>query len=83
MLIQIHDADKSGKRRVTVSDANSEIFSADADDLAGAHRLLRQARKNEWKPVTADALAADTKAAKVIETARVEASKAAASPKGK
>lgn len=48
MLILISDADKAGKRQVTVTDDGAEIFSASVADLAEAHKVIKAARKNAW-----------------------------------
>lgn len=83
MLIQICDADKSGKRRIIVTDGDKKVFSSVADDLVHAHRVVRDGHRHGWDTVTPEALAAKTKAAEKVETQRVEKGKAEAEPKGK
>lgn len=48
MLINIQDADKDGKRPIVVMDGDTEIFSAVAADLAGAHRIVKAGVKHGW-----------------------------------
>lgn len=83
MMIQISSGDKDDARTVIITDEDMDPVELKADNLSHAHKLIKQGRADGWETVTPAALAKQTKAETVKETARVEAGKAAAEPKGK
>lgn len=82
MLIQIESTAKDGPRKVVITTDEGETFDLKADDLKHAHTLIKQGRADGWATVTPAGLAKQTKANAAKETARVEAGKDAAEPKG-
>lgn len=70
-----------GKMTVSVHDESGELVRVPADDRKHAEKLVKQAAADGWESITPEALAAQTKAEKAKETARVEAGKKATEPK--
>jgi hypothetical protein len=66
---------------VTVEDGADVLVEAKAGDRKHATALVKQAAKDGWQSITAEALAEQTKAEKARENARIEADKKAAEPK--
>jgi hypothetical protein len=48
MLINIGDADKNGKRVLTVSDETGEFFKQSVADTAHGHKLAKVGLKHGW-----------------------------------
>lgn len=48
MLINITDADKAGKRKLIVTDGDTELFSAVVADTAAGHKLAKLGQKHGW-----------------------------------
>lgn len=48
MLINIGDADKSGKRTLTVTDGDQKLYSGAVDDTAAGQKLANVGLKHGW-----------------------------------
>lgn len=75
MLINITDADENGKRKLVVTDGDTELFSQSIADTAAGHRLAKAGQRHGWD---SDDLAEAVKAETEREKARVEGGKKAA-----
>jgi hypothetical protein len=48
MLINISDADKSGKRTLTVTDGDTKLYSGPVDNTAAGQKLANVGLKHGW-----------------------------------